>query len=159
MSRDAGKTWANVGLKETRSIGRIVVDPTNENVVYTASTVMWRSEDGGITWTAVRGAPGGDDYQRVWVNPNDTNIILAVSDQGAVISANHGMTWSNWYTQPTAAMYHVSTDNAFPYRVCGGQQDSGSGCVDSAAGNRTPVRRASTVAPWTARSRSTIGIR
>jgi photosystem II stability/assembly factor-like uncharacterized protein len=109
----------------------IVVDPKNENEIYTASTVMWRSMDAGLTWTAVRGSPGGDDYQRIWVNPNDTNIILVVSDQGAVISANHGTTWSNWYTQPTAAMYHVSTDNTFAYRVCGGQQDSGSGCVDS----------------------------
>ena len=109
----------------------ITIDPKNENVVYSASVVMWRSEDGGVTWTAVRGAPGGDDYQRIWVNPNDTNIILAVADQGAVISGNRGATWSNWYTQPTAAMYHVSTDNAFPYRVCGGQQDSGSACVSS----------------------------
>lgn len=109
----------------------IVVDPKNENVVYSSSTVFWRTEDGGITWSAVRGAPGGDDYQKTWIDPNNTNIILAVSDQGAVISANRGLSWSNWYTQPTAAMYHVSTDDAFPYRVCGGQQDSGSACVDS----------------------------
>ncbi|MEP6618786.1 MAG: glycoside hydrolase [bacterium] len=109
----------------------IVVDPKNENVVYSSSTVMWRTEDGGLTWTAVRGAPGGDDYQRTWINPNNTDIILAVADQGAVISGNRGVSWSNWYTQPTAAMYHVTTDNAFPYRVCGGQQDSGSACVES----------------------------
>ncbi|MEP6992068.1 MAG: glycoside hydrolase, partial [bacterium] len=109
----------------------ITVDPKNEKVVYSASTVMWRTEDGGVTWTAVRGAPGGDDYQRVWINPNDTNILLVVADQGGVISGNHGESWSNWYTQPTAAMYHVSTDNGFPYMVCGGQQDSGSACVQS----------------------------
>lgn len=109
----------------------IVVDPKNENVVYSSSTVLWRTEDGGLTWSAVRGAPGGDDYQKTWINPNDPNIILLVSDQGGVVSANRGLSWSNWYTQPTAAMYHVSTDDAFPYRVCGGQQDSGSACVDS----------------------------
>ncbi|MGI9090234.1 MAG: WD40/YVTN/BNR-like repeat-containing protein [Gemmatimonadaceae bacterium] len=109
----------------------IIVDPKNENVVYSSSTVFWRTEDAGLTWSAVRGSPGGDDYQKTWINPNNTNIILAVSDQGAVISANRGVSWSNWYTQPTAAMYHVSTDDAFPYRVCGGQQDSGSACVDS----------------------------
>jgi hypothetical protein len=93
--------------------------------------VFWRTEDGGQTWSAVRGAPGGDDYQKVWVNPENTNILLLVSDQGAVVSANRGESWSNWYTQPTAAMYHVTADNAFPYRLCGGQQDSGSACVDS----------------------------
>ncbi|HEY5060322.1 MAG TPA: hypothetical protein VII52_02250 [Gemmatimonadaceae bacterium] len=109
----------------------ITVDPKNENVVYSSSTVFWRTEDGGLTWSAVRGAPGGDDYQKSWVNPNNPNILLVVADQGGVVSANRGLSWSNWYTQPTAAMYHVSTDNSFPYRVCGGQQDSGSACVDS----------------------------
>jgi hypothetical protein len=75
--------------------------------------------------------PGGDDYQRIWINPNDPQIIVAVADQGAVVSANRGRSWSNWYNQNTAAMYHVTTDNAFPYRVCSGQQDSGSACVQS----------------------------
>jgi photosystem II stability/assembly factor-like uncharacterized protein len=109
----------------------ITVDPKNENVVYSASVVMWRTDDAGASWTAVRGSPGGDDYQRIWIDPNDPNLIAAVSDQGAVISSNHGVSWSNWYTQPTAAVYHVTADDAFPYRVCGGQQDSGSICVDS----------------------------
>ena len=109
----------------------LAVDPKNENVVYSSSIVFWRTEDGGATWSAVRGSPGGDDYQKTWINPNNPDIILEVSDQGGVVSANRGVSWSNWYTQPTAAMYHVSTDNAFPYRVCGGQQDAGSACVDS----------------------------
>ncbi|HEX9293504.1 MAG TPA: hypothetical protein VF873_07445 [Gemmatimonadales bacterium] len=109
----------------------IVVDPKNENVVYSASIVMWRTEDGGTSWSAVRGSPGGDDYQRIWISPDDANLILAVSDQGGVISSNRGESWSNWYTQPTAAVYHVTADNAFPYRVCSGQQDSGSLCVSS----------------------------
>src|SRR4029079_2664119 len=65
-------------------------DPKNENVVYSASTVFWRTEAGGLTWSAVRGAPGGDDYQKAWVNPNDTNILLVVSDQGGVVSGNRG---------------------------------------------------------------------
>lgn len=109
----------------------IAVDPKDPNVAYSASTVMWRTEDGGLTWSAVRGAPGGDDYQKIWINPEHQNILLVVSDQGGVVSANRGRSWSNWYNQPTAAMYHVTTDNNFPYRVCGGQQDSGSACVDS----------------------------
>ena len=124
---------------DTRPLGRIgggdlptiTVDPKNAKVVYSCSTVFWRTEDAGLTWSAVRGAPGGDDYQKSWVNPENPNIILLVSDQGGVVSANRGESWSNWYTQPTAAMYHVTADNAFPYRLCSGQQDSGSACVDS----------------------------
>ena len=124
---------------DARPLGRIgggdlppiVVDPKNESVVYSASIVMWRTEDAGATWSAVRGSPGGDDYQRIWIHPDDSNVILAVSDQGAVISSNRGESWSNWYTQPTAAVYHVTADNAFPYKICSGQQDSGSLCVSS----------------------------
>ncbi len=137
-STDAGAHWQKIG-NDPRQIGligggdlpTIAVDPKNENVVYSSSTVFWRTEDGGQTWSAVRGAPGGDDYQKTWINPLNTDIIFAVADQGAVVSANRGASWSNWYNQPTAAMYHVSTDNGFPYRVCGGQQDSGSACTFS----------------------------
>ncbi|MCA0377429.1 MAG: glycoside hydrolase [Gemmatimonadetes bacterium] len=150
-SDDAGEHWylavngpdAAPGtpprIVDPRPVGRIgggdlptiTVDPTDPNVVYSASTVMWRTEDGGRTWAAVRGAPGGDDYQKIWINPRNPDIILAVADQGAVVSANRGLSWSNWYNQSTAAMYHVTTDMAFPYRVCSGQQDSGSACVAS----------------------------
>ena len=147
-STDGGEHWRSVAVAsagaaqakvDPRPLARIgggdlptvAVDPKDENVVYTASTVMWRSEDGGVNWSAVRGAPGGDDYQKIWINPNDPKILLVVSDQGGVVSANRGASWSNWYTQPTAAMYHVTADHAFPYRLCGGQQDSGSACVAS----------------------------
>jgi photosystem II stability/assembly factor-like uncharacterized protein len=141
-STDGGDHWslaAGTRAPDGRPLARIgggdlptlTVDPKNADVVYSCSVVLWRTEDGGVTWSAVRGAPGGDDYQKAWINPNNTDILLVVSDQGAVVSGNRGVSWSNWYNQPTAAMYHVSTDNAFPYRVCGGQQDSGSACVDS----------------------------
>jgi hypothetical protein len=100
-------------------------------VVIVASTVSWKSVDGGKTWAALRGAPGGDDYQNVWINPNNSDVIILGSDQGAVVTTNGGRTWSNWYNQPTAQMYHVSADNAFPYRLCSGQQESGSACVAS----------------------------
>lgn len=127
------------GRQDMRPLARIgggdlptlTVDPKDADVVYSASVVMWRTEDGGMTWSAVRGAPGGDDYQRIWINPNDPQIVVAVADQGAVVSANRGASWSNWYNQNTAAMYHVTTDFAFPYRVCSGQQDAGSACVQS----------------------------
>ena len=96
-----------------------------------AGTVTWKSTDGGKTWAAFKGAPGGDDYQSGWINPNNPDIILLVADQGAVITLNGGQSWSSWYNQPTAQLYHVTADNAFPYRVCSGQQESGSACVAS----------------------------
>jgi photosystem II stability/assembly factor-like uncharacterized protein len=131
-----GEPGATVDSRPLARIGGgdlppITVDPRDPDVVYSASVVMWRTRDGGTTWSAVRGSPGGDDYQRIWLSPTDTGLIAAVSDQGAVISGNGGESWSNWYTQPTAAVYHVTADDAFPYRVCGGQQDSGSLCVAS----------------------------
>ena len=82
--------------------------------------------DGGKSWKAFRGAPGGDDYHRIWINPDNPNIILIASDQGAIITVNGGESFSSWYNQPTAQFYHVSADNAFPYNVYSGQQESGS---------------------------------
>ena len=106
-------------------------DPTNCDTVYVANVASWKSVDGGRTFMDFRGAPGGDDYQRIWINPKNPKIIIQIADQGAIITVNGGETWSSWYNQPTAQFYHVNTDNAFPYRVCGGQQESGSACVDS----------------------------
>ncbi len=135
-SDDAGETWtlvnANPFVTEREDdFAEVKVDPKNPDIVYTASVVTWKSLDGGKTFSALRGAPGGDDYHRLWINPNDPDIILLASDQGAVVTVNGGQTWSSWYNQPTAQFYHVSTDNAFPYRVCGGQQESGSACISS----------------------------
>ncbi|HZP48273.1 MAG TPA: hypothetical protein VFB07_07065 [Vicinamibacterales bacterium] len=137
-SDDAGESWTRI-TDDARPASRIgggdlpvpVVNPKDRDTVIMASTVSWKSTDGGRTWTALRGAPGGDDYQRPWINPNDPNIIALASDQGAIVTVNGGVTWSSWYNQPTSQMYHVNADNAFPYRVCGGQQESGSACVAS----------------------------
>ena len=137
-SDDAGESWTRT-TTDPRPATRIgggdlsvpAVDPKNPDIVYSASIVTWKSTDGGKTWTGIRGAPGGDDYQRIWINPNDPDIILNVADQGAIVTVNGGETWSSWYNQPTAQMYHVNPDNAFPYRLCSGQQESGSACVSS----------------------------
>src|SRR5215468_1008798 len=137
-SDDAGETWTRI-TTDPRPAGRIGggdlavlrVDPKNPDIVYSASVVSWKSVDGGKTWSAFRGAPGGDDYQNVWINPNNSEVIILGSDQGAVITTNGGKSWSSWYNQPTAQMYHVNADNAFPYRLCSGQQESGSACVSS----------------------------
>ena len=137
-SDDAGETWyrATADPHPALKIGGgdlpvPKVDPKNADIVYSTSIVTWRSTDGGKTWTGIKGAPGGDDYQNIWINPSNPDIILLVSDQGAVVSVNRGRTWSSWYNQPTAQLYHVSASNTFPYRVCGGQQESGSVCVSS----------------------------
>ena len=135
-SDDAGENWAKI-TDDPRPAGRIGggdlsiprVDPKNPDLVYVASTVTMRSEDGGKTWSGFRGAPGGDDYQNLWINPNDGDIILLVSDQGALVTVNRGQTWSSWYNQPTAQLYHAIADHSFPYHVCAGQQESGSVCT------------------------------
>ncbi|HKI26140.1 MAG TPA: hypothetical protein VKA07_07435 [Candidatus Sulfotelmatobacter sp.] len=137
-SDDAGENWSQI-TTDPRPAGRIgggdlpvpKVDPKNPDVVIIASTVTMRSADGGKTWSGFRGAPGGDDYQNLWINPNNGNIILLVSDQGALVTVNGGESWSSWYNQPTAQLYHAIADNSFPYRVCAGQQESGSVCISS----------------------------
>jgi photosystem II stability/assembly factor-like uncharacterized protein len=137
-SDDGGDNWTQA-TNDPRPSGRIgggdlpipKVDPKNPDLLYVASTVTMRSSDGGKTWSGFRGAPGGDDYQNLWINPNNGEIILLVSDQGAIITVNRGQTWSSWYNQPTAQLYHAIADSSFPYRVCAGQQESGSVCINS----------------------------
>jgi photosystem II stability/assembly factor-like uncharacterized protein len=135
-SDDAGASWRRVNT-ETRITGRgadfacVRADPNNRDVVYVANTSTYRSDDAGQTFTAIKGAPGGDDYHTIWINPLNPKIILLAADQGATITVNGGQTWSSWYNQPTAQFYHVITDNRFPYWVYGGQQESGSAGVVS----------------------------
>jgi photosystem II stability/assembly factor-like uncharacterized protein len=137
-SEDSGESWLRT-TNDPRPAGRIgggdlpvpAVDPKNPDIIYSASVVTWKSTDAGATWTGIRGAPGGDDYQKIWINPNNPDILLIVGDQGAIVTVNGGQSWSSWYNQSTAQMYHVAADSAFPYRLCGGQQESGSACVAS----------------------------
>jgi photosystem II stability/assembly factor-like uncharacterized protein len=130
-SDDAGESWKKMNADQ-RFWGRgddfaeVKADPKNKDIVYTADVVVWKSTDGGGSWNAFRGAPGGDDYHRLWINPDLPDILLIACDQGAIVTVNGGKTFSSWYNQPTAQFYHVSTDNAFPYNVYGGQQESGS---------------------------------
>jgi photosystem II stability/assembly factor-like uncharacterized protein len=133
-SDDAGATWSLANgtpriAERGSDLATVGVDPRNRDHVYVTNTSTYESSDGGTTFAALRGAPGGDDYQSIWISPDDPGTILLGSDQGAVITVNGGASWSSWYNQPTAQFYHVATDDRFPYRVYGGQQESGSAGV------------------------------
>ncbi|MDQ2863808.1 MAG: glycoside hydrolase, partial [Bacteroidota bacterium] len=137
-SDNGGENWHEItddGRPEARigggDVPEIMVDPKDPETLYSTSIVLWRSVDGGKKWKGIRGAPGGDDYQNIWINPIDTKIMLVTGDQGATISVNNGDTWSSWYNQPTAQLYHVSADNDFPYNLYSGQQESGSVGISS----------------------------
>jgi photosystem II stability/assembly factor-like uncharacterized protein len=131
LSRDAGESWKlvnsdhRIGGRGPGAMG-IAVAPDNPDVLYVANTTTWKSTDGGKSFVGFKGAPGGDDYQRIWISAENPKIIALSSDQGTVISVNGGETWSSWYNQPTAQLYHVTTDTRFPYWVYGAQQESGS---------------------------------
>ena len=133
-SGDGGNTWAlaNTDPRLTSRawyFNRITIDPHNSDVIYIPNVALYRSEDGGKSISVLRGAPGGDDYHQLWIDPKNSASMVLGTDQGTTISLNRGQTWSSWYNQPTAQFYHVTTDNQFPYAVYGTQQDSGSAAV------------------------------
>lgn len=135
-SDDSGETWKLMDT-DKRLTSRawyfnwLTVDPTNPEIVYVPNVALYRTEDGGKTFAIVRGAPGGDDYHDLWVDPRNAAHLILATDQGASISLDRGATWSSWYNQPIGQMYHVTTDNKFPYTIFGAQQDSGSIAVAS----------------------------
>lgn len=138
-SDDGGATWTHeAGGKSQQRIWErgwyfsgITIDPKNPDVVYVMDTATYRSDDGGKTWNAIKGSPGGDDYHTLWINPDDPTHMILGSDQGVTVSLDRAKTWSSWYNQPTAQLYHVIADDRFPYWVYGAQQDSGAIAVPS----------------------------
>ncbi len=129
-SDDSGATWQRVTtdprIVSTGYFGKIFVNPRNPDDVFIGQTSMYRSTDGGNNWYAFNGAPSGDDFHVIWVNPENPQYIIQGVDQGAIVSEDGGKTWSSWYNQPTGQLYHITTDSEFPYMVYGSQQDSGS---------------------------------
>ncbi|MGB6132555.1 MAG: hypothetical protein WBG54_12310 [Acidobacteriaceae bacterium] len=129
-SDDGGDTWT-LANSDPRLTSRawyfmcLAIDPENPDVLYIPNVALYRTEDGGKTIQVVRGAPGGDDYHQIWVDPKDSNHLVLGVDQGTTVSLDRGKTWSTWYNQPTAQIYHVTTDHKFPYAIYGAQQDSG----------------------------------
>ena len=141
-SDDAGATWTRLSSDQALwgrgwYFEKVTVDPRDADAVYVPNVAVNRSLDGGHSWVALRGSPGGDDYHQAWVSPDDPNTMIVASDQGAIITRNaraedpRAVTWSSWLNQPTAQIYHLSVDYRFPYWVTGAQQDSGAVAVRS----------------------------
>ena len=131
-SDDGGTTWQHMAGKDVRiSNGQgsyssgVFVDSQNPDIVYTMSTAMYRSTDGGVSFEPFKGAPGGEDYHKLWIDPTNGHRMLVGSDQGASVTLDDGKTWSLWYTQAISQVYHVATDNAYPYKIMAAQQDTG----------------------------------
>ena len=136
LSDDAGMSWQRASAdrriwERGWYFAGVTVDPGNADVVYACDTAMYKSTDGGQTFLPFKGAPGGDDYHQLWIDPGDSRRMILGSDQGAVVSVDGGKTWSSWYNQPTAQFYHVATDDRFPYWIYGAQQDSGAAATPS----------------------------
>jgi photosystem II stability/assembly factor-like uncharacterized protein len=138
-SDDAGATWQRATEDQRISgywyMSEISADPKNPDVLYVPTQALYRSTDGGRTFAAIKGAPGGDDYHTVWIDPTNSQRIMLGVDQGAVVSVNGGETWSSWYNQPTGEFYRLATDHRFPYWVYGPQQDSGTAGIASRGNN------------------------
>ncbi|HEX5473963.1 MAG TPA: YCF48-related protein [Vicinamibacterales bacterium] len=130
-SDDGGTTWKTVTENARPGAERVFVSPDNPDLVYGLHITAYRSHDGGATWEAFKGAPGGDDPHEMWIDPTDPNRILLAGDQGASVSVDGGTTWGSWYNQSTAQIYHIGLDSSWPYWVYGQQQDSGAVAVRS----------------------------
>ena len=135
-SDDGGQNWKR--MSSDRRIwgrgwyfGEVSVDPKNADVVYVPNTAAYKSRDGGATFEAWKGAPGGDDYHELWIDPDESKRMILSCDQGALVTRNGGETWSSWYNEPIGQFYHVATDNRFPYWVYGAEQDSGAAATPS----------------------------
>jgi len=145
-SQDGGATWKRASADKRVwergwYFGGVAVDPKDPDVVYVCDVSMYRSTDGGKTFVPIKGAPGGDDYHQLWIDPTDSQRMIVASDQGTVVSVDGAKTWSSWYNQPTAQLYRVATDDRFPYWIYGAQQDSGAVATPSRTDYRSITLR------------------
>ncbi|WP_174299498.1 sialidase family protein [Caulobacter sp. S45] len=127
-SDDGGARWSRVNDEAAFTswyASRLAVAPDDPDTVYTVGQSIRRCDQGGARCEIIKGAPGGDDYHHIWINPRHPDHLITGSDQGAVVSVNGGRSWSSWYNQPTGQFYHLAADDRFPYWIYSGQQDSG----------------------------------
>ncbi len=122
-ARTGAKSTQDPRIKAAATSAASFSTRRNSDVVYVAQTSLYRSDDGGQTFSSYKGAPGGDDNHALWIDPTDSLRMIMASDQGGTISMDGGKSWSSWYNQPTGQIYHLSTDNRYPYWVYGTQQD------------------------------------
>jgi photosystem II stability/assembly factor-like uncharacterized protein len=126
-SKDGGKTWQRTSADHELTqrawyYGRIFADPADAESVYVVNVFFLRSKDGGKTWKPIH-VPHGDNHD-LWIDPADPRRMIESNDGGANVSEDGGLTWTPQDNQPTAQIYRVSTDNHFPYRIYGAQQDN-----------------------------------
>lgn len=148
VSENAGASWSKVSgdhrlIQRSWYYMEVFPDPQNENTVYVLSAPALRSIDGGKTWERLSGTHG--DFHDLWINPNNSKNMVIANDGGAAISFNYAKTWSTQSNMATAQFYRVNVDNAFPYRLYGGQQDNTSVRIDNMAMGRRSISRAN----WT----------
>ena len=134
-SDDGGKSWKRINRDhKLRQRGwyysHIHADPKNENIIYASNTGFYRSIDGGKTFDERIRTPHGDNHG-VWINPNNTDIMINCNDGGGNVTLNGGKTWSTQYNQPTSEFYRLTVDNQFPFRLYAGQQDNSTISVPS----------------------------
>ena len=135
-SDNSGATWTKItGDKRIWNrgwyFGQVAANPRNADQLWVQDTIQLRSDDGGAHFIPLKGDPTGDDFHTLWIDPKNPDRRILGVDQGTLVTVNGGRTWSSWFNQPTAQFYHVSTDNRFPYRIYGSQQDSGAASVPS----------------------------
>jgi photosystem II stability/assembly factor-like uncharacterized protein len=133
-SDDGGAHWQYINKRKAlvnSYFAQLTVAPDDPDVVYVMNRSITRCDQGGAHCSIFKGAPGGDDYHQMWINPRHPDHMVAASDQGTTVSVNGGRNWSDWYNQPTGQFYHLATDNRFPYWVYSGQQDSGTAAVST----------------------------
>ncbi|RMF76942.1 MAG: glycosyl hydrolase [Acidobacteria bacterium] len=126
-SDDAGRHFRRVSadrnlLQRAWYYTHVYADPRDENTVWVTNVLLWRSDDGGKSWTSVR-APHGDHHD-LWIDPDDPRVMINGNDGGANVTTNGGRTWTTQANQPTAEIYRVTVDDRFPYRIYGSQQDN-----------------------------------
>ena len=126
-SDDGGTTWTRTNSENKLRqrawyYTHVRADPQEEHVVYALNTSLYRSIDGGATFTEIP-LPHGDVHD-LWINPRDKRVMVVANDGGAQVSLNRGRTWSTYWNQPTAELYDIITDLGFPYRLYSAQQDN-----------------------------------